>query len=374
MKKIFALSFIATAMLFAFTSCHEGGNDPFGPDKQEVLAINYYVLNNGNWGSNDASIGAIDLQAKKITPDVFKTANNKALGDVAQDAIVYGSKMYIAVYGSATVFAVNKSDMKIAKAISEKSAGGETLSPRHFTTNGAFVYVTYYEGYVGAIDTTTLSLKQLVKVGDNPEDIAYCSGKLYVANSGGMNYPDYGHTVSVIDAATMTVEKELEVNLNPNKFVINKKNDLYLLSWGDYAATPAQLQLINTANQSVSLVADVKDPYDMALGLDENLYVLTSSYDENWNAVTDVVIYNTNEKKYVGQFSSKVTDIKNKYSISTDYSLGSNAQGVIFIGTSDYISTGDIYIFDSIGSEYAHMDTGGLNPIKVVPASFAYYI
>lgn len=370
MKKLFAFCIAAFAALLLISSCNK-----FDPsDPQEVYGSGFYVLNNGNWGSNDANIGIIDFQTRQVQKDAFKTSNGKALGDVGQDAISYGSNLFISVYGSATVFVTDKMNLKIEKAINGTGTSGETLSPRYFAAHGDNVYVSFYEGYVGAIDTLTLSLKSLVKVGDNPEEIVYANNKLFVANSGGMNYPNYGHTVSVIDPAKMEVVEEIEVGINPNRLEVDKDENVYVLSWGDYAATPAQLQVINSTSYNVSSVSEVKDPYDMAMGLNGKLYVLTSSYDENWNAVTDIVVYDTKEKRYLDMFSSMATELKNKYSISTDLSLGDIAQGMVFIGTSDYISTGDIYVFDVLGNLLTQMDTGGLNPIKVIPVSYSFFI
>jgi len=369
MKKLLSISLIFAAVLL-FSACNKIEPDP----SQKVIGTGYYVLNCGNWGSNDANIGIINLQTVSVEADAFKTANGKALGDLAEDAIEYGSRLYIAVYGSSTVFVTDKMTLKIEKAIADKSPLGGNLSPRHFTANGQSVYVTYYEGYVGEIDTMTLAVKNLVKVGDNPEDIVYCNGKLYVANSGGMNYPNFGNTVSVIDAATMKLERDIEVGLNPNHLAVDSNKNVYVLSWGDYAATPGQLQAINTTDYSVSTVSGVSNPQDMAMGVKGQLYVLTSSYDSDWNTTTDIVIYNTLDKRYMGSLSSSATEIKNKYSISTDYSLGEYAQGVIFIGTSDYVSTGDIYLFDYNGNKLCKMDTGGMNPVKAIPVAFTYII
>ena len=360
MKKIVSLCTAAAAMLLVLSSC-----DPFGggtDTPQELTGVGYYLLNNGNWGANDASLGVLALANGQITSYAYKTVNGKALGDLAQDAIEYGSRLYVAVYGSANITVCNKKTVTLEKTLTMEAPDGGTLSPRHLEVNGGYLYVTYYEGYVGAIDTLTFSLKHLVKVGDNPEGIAYCDGKLYVANSGGMNYPDYGHTVSVINTATMAVENEIEVEPNPSKFAVDSNDNLFLLSWGNYGDTPAALQKIDRSTGTVTIIDAVKNPTDMAMAIDDQLLVLTDN---------DVVVYYT-EGRYMGSLHPNIVEINNKYSISTDHSLGNLEQGLVFIGASDYINTGNLYVFDCSGNRYYDLETGGMNPLKVIPVSFTY--
>ncbi|MBP5677765.1 MAG: hypothetical protein J6W88_04640 [Bacteroidales bacterium] len=71
-----------------------------------------YVLNEGSWGGNNASLSRVELATGNITNGVFAAANSRGLGDVAQDIIVYGTKAYIAVSFSNTVEVVSVSDNK----------------------------------------------------------------------------------------------------------------------------------------------------------------------------------------------------------------------------------------------------------------------
>ncbi len=69
-----------------------------------------YVLNEGNWGANEASLSRINLTTGAITNNVFSAANDRNLGDVAQDIVVYGSKAYVTVSFSNTVEIIKISD------------------------------------------------------------------------------------------------------------------------------------------------------------------------------------------------------------------------------------------------------------------------
>lgn len=69
-----------------------------------------YILNEGTWGSSNASLDRINLASGDVKHSVFASANGRGLGDVAQDVLVYGSKAYVAVSFSNTVEAVSTKD------------------------------------------------------------------------------------------------------------------------------------------------------------------------------------------------------------------------------------------------------------------------
>ena len=71
-----------------------------------------YVLNEGSWGSNNASLSRVNLVTGAIDNGVFSAANGRGLGDVAQDVIVYGDKAYVAVSFSNTVEVLSLADNK----------------------------------------------------------------------------------------------------------------------------------------------------------------------------------------------------------------------------------------------------------------------
>ena len=55
------------------------------------------VLNEGNWGSNDAGVSRVDVSNSSAEVKFFENSNNRGLGDVAQDIVVVDGKAYITV-------------------------------------------------------------------------------------------------------------------------------------------------------------------------------------------------------------------------------------------------------------------------------------
>ena len=346
-------------MAFAAVSCSEKGHTPedlSGAGAFDSSVEGLYILNSGKEGSNNTSLAYLDASTGELVADMFKNANGRKLGDTGNDVIIYGKKMYIAVTGSSIVFVT---DLK-GKAVKEITVGGESanLSPRHLAAGDGTVYVSYMEGYLGAIDTASFSVKK-VKVGALPEGVAYANKKVYVANSDGYNYEEgYGKTVSVIDAATFTVSKTLDVALNPQRFHVVSDNKVYLIALGDYTDVPARLQKIDTATDTVTDIPDV-EPTNMAIGKGGMAYILSNEYDENWRALSRYYVFDTAKERITGELVSSA-DIPNGYSIYTH-----KATGNIYIGTSDYISNGDVYVVSPEGEIKMKFDTGGLNPIAI---------
>ena len=352
MKRFIILSAISAAAISLIVSCQKPGTDDSASEIKGIL-----VLNNGNWGSNDASISVYNPDTKIVTAGVFASANGRNLGDLGQDIIRCEDELYIAVNGSKIIF-VTDMELKI-KATIEASDEGSKLQPHGLAYAGGKVYVTYYEGFLGEIDTQTYAVRT-TPVGPNPEGVAYAAGKLYVANSGGLLYETgYNNTVSVVDAATFTEEKTITVNCNPQKVVANDEGTIvYVTSFGNYADLQPMLQAIETATGTVSDTG-YTDVNGIALGKDDTLLVVTGGYDENWNIAGTIWKHNAATNSQEGKFTSEA--ISPFYSISAD-----RTSGQVFVGTSDYTTNGDMYIFDAAGNRTAKFDVQGMNPIKVL--------
>jgi hypothetical protein len=90
------------------------------------------------------------------------------------------------------------------------------------------------------------------------------------------------------------------------------------------------------------------------------LYALHAEYDENWNQTTTYYAYDMARNTVLSRNFVGDTKIDNPYEISSDADSGK-----IFITSSDYISNGDVYIFDK-SHRLVDKFEAGLNPIKAV--------
>ncbi|GAB6013018.1 DUF5074 domain-containing protein [Viscerimonas tarda] len=243
--------------------------------------------------------------------------------------------------------------------VSGNTNQGIPQSPRSLTAYNGKVYVSYFDGYLARIDTARLTVDAQVKVGRCPEYVRVANNKLYVANSGGLDFNNelgYDKTVSVIDPVSFTRIKDIEVALNPDKLAVDSKGNVYVISNGNYGDVQSALQKIDAATGEVKklgLSASYMTIYN------DKLYLIDSQYDENWNTINTFLVYDTKTESLItDSFVTDGTEVSNPYSISVNPSNGD-----VYIGSSDYVTDGDMYIFNQDGQLIKKFDTKGLNPI-----------
>lgn len=218
MKK-FALMLFAAFMAAGFTACSDDDNK--GEATETVSG--FYTINGGNMsGKIPASITAYDYAtgtATKALEDAFFAANEIALGEGAQQALVYNDKMYIVMYRSNLIWVVEPTTLKIITSIKPE---GDAMSPRAITAKDGKLYCSMYTGYVVRIDAKTDEIDGTLKVGPNPDGVALAGNKLVVANTDGQNSKNNyaNNSISVIDLATFT-----QTEIKNTKFPGNHPTD-----------------------------------------------------------------------------------------------------------------------------------------------------
>ena len=253
-----AVLLMGTAVM---TSCSD---DNDGPETYlQEYSTGAYVVNSGNmYNKIESSLTAIDYASSTATQKVFKAANGRSLGNTANDGIVYGNKIYLAVDQSNTIEVIDKKTKQSIKQIKTTDLLGkaEGAEPRHIIADGGKVYFTTYGGYVAAVDTINFVLADKYKVGSWPEGLVIGGSNLYVANS---NYGKGGGNISCIDLSSKKVEtKNIEGVNNPTS-IYYASNVLYVLDnpvYGpapDYAATGENaLRAVSFAEGKSQKVAD----------------------------------------------------------------------------------------------------------------------
>ena len=228
-----AVLLMGTAVM---TSCDPAEDYP--ETYLQVYSTGAYVVNSGNmYNKIESSLTAIDYASSTATQKVFKAANGRPLGDTANDGIVYGNKIYLAVDQSNTIEVIDKKTKRSIKQIktTELLGNAEGVHPRHIIADGGKVYFTTYGGYVAAVDTTSFALQKKWQVGSYPEGLVIGNGNLYVANS---NYGAGGGNISCINLSNDNVEtKNIEGVNNPTS-ISYASNVLYVLDNPVYGPAP----------------------------------------------------------------------------------------------------------------------------------------
>lgn len=323
-------------VLLLFNACEE-------PIKDDTVKydFNIWVLNEGLWNMNNSSITGYHSETKKLSSDFFMQENGRGLGDVANDMIIYGSKAYVAVSVSSLIEVFNVYTGKSIRQIPLKNEQGVNRQVRCLASHNAKVYACCFDGTLLKIDSNTLTVEDIVKAGENPDGICVVNNKLYVSNSGGLNFPNYDSTVSVFDINSFKEIKKIKVAINPRLMKANNKGDLFVLSQGNYTDVPPRLQKINTKEDVLVKTYDFHASYFDVYN--EFLYFY---YIDNANSSFHLQVFNwQTETMHSNSF------IKDNINIKTPYALNINPKdGSIFIADAlDYQTKGDVYCLDKNG-------------------------
>ncbi|TDG34987.1 YncE family protein [Pedobacter changchengzhani] len=357
------LSVIMLASIF-FSCRKEKGiiNEEVTKVPNQITAINgLYILNEGNFGSNKASLDYYDYANGIYRKNIYEQANPSVtlgLGDAANDIKIYGSRLYIVVNGSNKVEIL---DVKTAKKIGQV----DVPNCRYISFYKNNAYVTAYAGYVAVIDTAALAVKTQIAVGQQPEEMAIVGSKLYVANSGGYNYPNYEHTVSVIDLNTNTELKRIDVDVNLHHLKADQYGDIYVTSRGNYANIPSNLYVIDTKTDAVKKKFNITAS-DICIDKD-----FAYIYSVEWSSITssNVVSYTKiNIKDETIIPSNFITDGTEK-EIEIPYGLAIDplSSDIYVTDAKDYVTPGTLYCFDKYGKKKFSVTTGD------IPGHFAFY-
>lgn len=338
----------------SFTAC-EDEEDDLKKSSNKVI----YVLNEGSWNNNNASVSAIDPTDGSSYYYQFAAANGRNLGDTGQDILRYGGKIYIAVSGSNTIEVVDGNSLTSIKTIKPES--GKPGNPRGLAASDGKIYVSLYDGYVAKLDTTSLAFEDSIAVGPNPEEITIANGCLYVAISDGLNsgngYPN-GKYVSKIGLDSFKVASKINVLVNPTEITSDKAGNVFVISMGNYGDIPATVQKIDK-NDSVTVVGRAT----LMACYENTLYTINAP----WGAPSiEFVSYNTatGVKESDAFITGSADQIPtNPHSISVNPKNGNILIGS-YLTAADYLSNG--YVYEYANGAFKARYNAGVGPRKFV--------
>ena len=332
--------------------------------------IGMYVLNEGNMGSNKCTLDYLDLSDSIIHyhRNIYAERNPnevKELGDVGNDIQIYGSRLWLVINCSNKVEVCRAADaVKIGKV--------NIPNCRYVTFDGGYAYVSSYvgpvalgsnapRGMVYKVDTLTLQKVDSVVVGYQPEEMAVYRGKLYVANSGGYNYPDYDSTISQVDLATMREERQISVALNLHHLRLDGHGQLWVTSRGDYYGAVSNLFYLRADADGQMQVAGQMDVEvsDMCLAGD-SLYYYGVGYNEVTKENTrSFGIVDVSRHQVVSRSLSDAPELK---AMRMPYGImvHPTERDFYLMDAKNYVSSGELLHFHADGSFDYKVRTGDI--------------
>ena len=326
-----------------------------------------FITNEGNFMSSNASLSYYKANDKEVLNDVFYNTNALPLGDVAQSMVIRDSLAYIVVNNSGKIYVINKNTFKYVSKITGLG------SPRHMLfINDAKAYVSdLYAKAITIIDPLSNSIIGTINLDNNNPDLEQHSSekmllhnkKVYVACWSQDN------KILVLNSESDLVEDSITVGKQPNSMVLDKNNQLWVLSDGGFMGASfgqekASLTQIDLSNNSIvkTLVFDDIDVSPTHLQINargDSLFYIYGS----WSMISGAGIH---------AMSISDVDLPQLALINQQtglfYALGlDKANNELYISNAkDYSQAGEVYRFTSSGTAIDTFNVG------ITPGSFCF--
>lgn len=357
LRKSLYLSVLFGLILTAgLSSCSSDDSDyvDYSGSKVVLPKTRAFILNEGSYNGNNSSLTAFNyVQDTICNKSLYLSQNGENIGDTGEDLITDGDNLYMLVYGSSYMVKMNGAGMKEATYKFTADQG----QPRKAVISGDYIYVTTYGGLVIKFTKADLNYVSSCKVANNPENIVYSAGKLYVICNG------YGKLslMCVIDEATFTkAAADITVCNNPQKMISDDNGNIFIEGYdANYAGA------VYSYDKATKTVTEIGGCSSMAIN-NGILYVANSV--TNWTTyATATSFYSYNISTGKTNTSSFLNNIPSALTASSVYCLEVNPyDGSFYVGTSDYVTNGKIYHFASDGTYKTSFTSGGISPSHII--------
>lgn len=360
MLKHLKLAAVALLIAMGIAGCSD---DPAQPNLPETGYTGQvaYVVNQGNQGNKlPGSIDRLNLNDRTVTSGIFYQANSQYLGDTPQAPVRYKNYVLVPMFGSDCVWVIDATTMLKVAQLNVKA-------PEAVVGADGYIFVASNNGYVERFDATTFALAgNQLEVGPNPAGLAAGNGKVYVTISDGYNYQNNyvnGKKVVAIDSKEFKATATYDVGLNPGQIFTNSKGYVYFVARGNYADVQSTVQQIAPDGT----VSDVMAGSNITL-CNDTLYVLSITYDANWQPKAAGYWYDTVSGAKGGDFLDAANLPVNPIAIDVN-----PVNSHIFIcsrqSTSGdaYSNPGVVYEYNSLkeGAKWAYTYNVGVEPYGV---------
>jgi DNA-binding beta-propeller fold protein YncE len=360
MKQRFTLALLLTLLLVAcddLTSVLPDANDSIAGSG------GLYILCDGNYSLNNSTLGLYSFAEKTYRSDFFQHVNGRKLGDTGNDLQRYGSKLYVVMNGSSQLEVL---DARTGKSLAQLPFfdGTTARQPRAITFWKEKAYVCSFDGTVSRIDTSSLEVDGLLSVERNPDGIAASADKLYISNSGGLDYGSelgYDNRLSVVSTETFTLDKNIVVGLNPGRVKADNYGFVWVSVRGNYSDVPGSWVCVDTRTDAVSATFDFAvTNFDVS---GEKAYFYR--FDDATKTGTIGVFNLRTQTLETNAFVQDGTKIQTPYGITADPESGA----VYITDAGDYSTSGDVCCFSETGILAYRLTNVGINPNTVLPVS-----
>lgn len=317
-------------------------------EESPVSGNGVYIINEGNFNYGNSSVSRFDPESGKTQQDQFQEVNSRALGDVAQSMTINNDKGYIVVNNSAKIEVV---DLKSLSAIATINGFN---SPRYMeVVSSEKAYVTdLYADKVYVVNLSTNKISGEIPVPGWTEKILQFDDKVFVCGT-------ENDKIYEIDVKNDVLTDSIGVGVEPNSLVLDKNNNIWVLSSGGINEAYPKLELLNPKTGKIEKTFTFSSK-NMSPG---NL-IINDNRDEIFFLNDDVYKMNIQSNSLPGTpFIPSSSALF--YSLGGDF----NRDELYVSDAVDYVQQGMLYRYNSSGLPIDTIKTG-IIPGEIIPYEY----
>ncbi|MEO1049552.1 MAG: DUF5074 domain-containing protein [Bacteroidota bacterium] len=349
LRSAFFYFILFVGSVLCLSSCGDDDVAPIAPGTE-----GFFVVNEGLFGSGNASLSFFDKETNTLSNNVFAAANDRPLGDQAQSMEVFNERGYIVVQNSATIEIIDPDTFESIQTITAQDG---IISPRYFLGVSADKgYITDWgTTSVLVMDLNTFEITKSIPTGSGPNRMIMVGDRVFVANSGGFGR---ANTVTVINTTTDQVISNIEVDDNPRSLQVAGSGNIWLACFGHTAVD----QDFNWDQDNSTLGSIIE------MDVDGNIITRIQMPEVTFFAGPDNLLVDIITSTFYYIYNGAVYSIKNTdteapstpfintgfYGISLDPSTGN----IIGADAGNFTTAGNIQIFDDSGAMISEHTSG----------------
>ncbi len=338
MKKI-KLSYVyILALLVIASACKKDEEVPRGE-----FAVGVLVVNEGNFGDADGSIGFFSPSTETTLQDIYQKANDEVITGTFQSIYTFDNKTYIIDQSGHKIVVVEAETFKYIATI---STGLDV--PRYMTIANGKGYVSNWgpydanwqtpDSYIAVIDLANFNVLNTIDTDNGVEGMITVEGKVYAAASG-------SNKVHVIDAEKDEITDGFEVAGGPKLFAKDANGRLWVLCNLYGTSNLVKIDIINGKVLSTFEIASGATAIETNESGDKIYYMSAP-----WNSPSEI---------YVIENSATFAPQEPLISGDNFYGLGVNPDDeTIYVGRSNGADNGTIIRYNAEGTELDNFASG----------------
>ncbi|MFD2550654.1 YncE family protein [Bizionia sediminis] len=350
-NRIKFLTFIMVSA-FVLSACSSDDiNDLERPATLGAYENGLLVIAEGG-SSISGSVSFISNDFSTTENTIFSNTNAEELGSYVQSIGFNGGLAYIVVQNN-NIHVVNRYTFLKDATISS----GLNL-PRYMAFANGKGYVTNWgdgfdptDDFLAVVNLQTNAVETTIPMSEGPEQVLVHDNKLYISHKGG-----YGsnNIISVMDLSSNIINT-ITVNDVPDEMFINSAGDLVVLSEGNLAWTG------NESTASITTINLTTNSVTQTLAFADGLHPEQMAYD-NGN-----IYYTLNGAIY--KMSDSATSLPSSPLINlgniTTYGMSVKNDKLFVTDAKDYVSLGDLIVYDLNTNDKIHTFEVGLIASKI---------